>query len=137
MKFCSKCSIEKTLSSFNRRGKGYQSWCRDCSNKNRVENYKNNRSREQVKSKEGRVRYLEWYSALKDGPCADCGNCYPYYVMQWDHLPGEEKEFTVGDMASRKLSKERLLKEIEKCELVCANCHAMRTFNRQSLGDVA
>ena len=49
--------------------------------------------------------------------------------MQWDHLPGAEK---LGDISTglKWLSRAQVLEEIAKCEIVCANCHAMRTFER-------
>jgi hypothetical protein len=50
--------------------------------------------------------------------------------MQWDHLPGTEKAANLGDLA-RRGNRARVLDEIAKCELVCANCHAMRTFSRR------
>ena len=61
----------------------------------------------------------------KDVPCADCGVQYPYYVMQFDHRNPELKEFNI----SRTLyAEQRVLTEIAKCDVVCANCHAERTF---------
>lgn len=60
--------------------------------------------------------------------CADCRNNYPYYVMQFDHVYGV-KQFNIADTA-KWTSKQRVLLEIEKCELVCANCHAERTYSR-------
>ena len=48
--------------------------------------------------------------------------------MQWDHLPGEVKLGAVSSLRGR--SKKEILDEIAKCELVCANCHAIRTFQR-------
>jgi hypothetical protein len=53
--------------------------------------------------------------------------------MQWDHLPGTEKAAEVSNLL-RRLCKRRVLEEIAKCELVCANCHAVRTVSRRSLG---
>jgi hypothetical protein len=66
--------------------------------------------------------------SAKNRPCADCGNSYPYYVMDFDHVHGDKK-FTIGD--KRKGSTERIVAEIEKCEVVCANCHRIRTFGRR------
>jgi hypothetical protein len=53
--------------------------------------------------------------------------------MQWDHLPGYEKVGDLGRLQARH-SKAAVLAEIAKCELVCANCHAVRTFRRRSIG---
>lgn len=48
--------------------------------------------------------------------------------MQWDHLPGRVK---LGDVSALSgLPREVILAEIAKCELVCVNCHTMRTALR-------
>lgn len=65
----------------------------------------------------------------KAKPCTDCNVEYPYYVMQFDHLSA--KEFTIGSYAGTTGSVKRLLAEIAKCEVVCANCHAERTHQRR------
>lgn len=61
-------------------------------------------------------------------PCTDCREFHPYYVMQFDHT-ADDKEASVGNM--RHCSWSKIQKEIDKCELVCANCHAKRTWKRQ------
>lgn len=66
----------------------------------------------------------------KNVPCMDCGIQYPYYVMQFDHVRGE-KLFNIANV--RTMSKKKLLDEIAKCEIVCANCHAERTYQRMIL----
>lgn len=48
--------------------------------------------------------------------------------MQWDHRPGTAKRGDVSSLRGR--SKDEILDEIAKCELVCANCHVLRTFKR-------
>ena len=50
-------------------------------------------------------------------------------IMHWDHLP---KYVKVDDISSMVASypRARILDEIAKCELVCANCHVMRTVRR-------
>jgi len=49
--------------------------------------------------------------------------------MHWDHLPGTEKHANLSDLA-RRGSRRQVLEEIAKCELVCSNCHAVRTVRR-------
>ena len=63
--------------------------------------------------------------------CADCGLHYPYYVMQYDHLDSATKSANIGDMMSSNMAWTTVLKEIAKCELVCGNCHAIRTHVRR------
>jgi hypothetical protein len=75
-----------------------------------------------------------WLRGLKESkPCADCGRVFPHQVMQWDHRPGSEK---LGDISEDfwGRSREEILAEIAKCDLVCANCHAIRTFTRSNWG---
>lgn len=67
--------------------------------------------------------------AAKDRPCCDCGVRYPPYVMQFDHRRGE-KSFTVGDANTRGMPLAKVEREIAKCDVVCANCHAERTYQR-------
>jgi hypothetical protein len=66
--------------------------------------------------------------AAKNQPCADCQKLYPPYVMQFDHVRGR-KAFTISSKGME-VSRARLLAEIAKCDVVCANCHAERTHRR-------
>lgn len=83
-----------------------------------------------ARNKQYRERNTLIIRAEKDKPCADCKIKYPYYVMHFDHLGEEDKDEAVGKMANRPVSESRLRAEIAKCEAVCANCHAERTYQR-------
>jgi hypothetical protein len=75
----------------------------------------------------------EWLNSLKEGrPCMDCGGVFPPWCMDFDHREGEVKLYKgVSDlMANRLCGKQRILAEIAKCDLVCANCHRTRTHFR-------
>lgn len=76
-------------------------------------------------------RYRKVVRDAKSKPCADCGNSYPSYVMDFDHRDGEEKLFNIGMMVSTRPSMEAFLAEIAKCDVVCSNCHRIRTWNRR------
>lgn len=67
----------------------------------------------------------------KARPCADCGIQYPPYVMHFDHRPGETKIANVSSAQVLLGTMERLMAEIAKCDVVCANCHAERTHRRR------
>ena len=58
----------------------------------------------------------------------DCGGRFPAVCMEFDHVRGE-KLFSVGIRVSYKM--ETVLAEIAKCDLVCANCHKIRTHERR------
>ena len=64
---------------------------------------------------------------IKSRPCADCGTSYPPYVMDFDHL--RDKQFMVSGMLTRSLK--QILEEVAKCEVVCSNCHRIRTWKRR------
>ena len=71
-----------------------------------------------------------WMASLKvDIACADCGETFPTYVMHWDHLPGFEKIESISVLVGR-FPRNLVLEELKKCELVCANCHVLRTISR-------
>jgi len=70
----------------------------------------------------------EFAQNVKNRPCTDCGVQYPYYVMDFDHREGEKKEYLLS--AIDKMSINTLKREIAKCDVVCANCHRERTFQR-------
>lgn len=68
-------------------------------------------------------------ATYKDRPCLDCGCEFPSSCMDFDHVRGEK----VASIACMKnWSRDRLLVEVAKCDLVCANCHRIRTANRRS-----
>jgi hypothetical protein len=64
----------------------------------------------------------------KKKPCADCKNTFPLVAMDFDHVRGE-KSFLVST-AWRWTTKQKLIQELEKCDVVCSNCHRVRTSNR-------
>jgi len=51
--------------------------------------------------------------------------------LEFDHLPGTTKVGSIANLKGR-IPNQALLDEIAKCEIVCANCHAIRTVNRQN-----
>ena len=87
--------------------------------------------RSYVKGK--RVKFREFIQKAKtDKGCIDCGyNAHPA-ALDFDHLPGTEKRFTIGAFGSN-YSRAALLEEMAKCEIVCANCHRIRTANRRDV----
>jgi len=71
-------------------------------------------------------QYLQEHKQSK--PCADCGENYPYWIMDFDHL--HDKSFNISH--HRKFTNDlNLIKlEVAKCEVVCSNCHRNRTYKR-------
>jgi hypothetical protein len=62
--------------------------------------------------------------------CADCGYAAHPAALHFDHRPGVDKVFNIG--SARQFAMPTLVAEIEKCNVVCANCHAVRTAERRA-----
>jgi hypothetical protein len=119
MKRCSKCGETKSISEFPKnRGKkdGIHSWCRKCHYES---NYKH------------KMGLRDFARKLKEAPCFDCKKTYPWCVMEFDHTRGV-KLFEVTSLHQFG-SKKKLLDEIKKCDVICANCHTIRTYKRSQV----
>ena len=128
---CRKCGEDKPLTDFHRWHDDYQWWCKPCRRDYAASHYQRNKARRQAENKRGQAEFVAWYTELKAGkPCADCGVGFHPVAMHWDHLPGQAKTADLSFLA-RRGNRERVLEEIAKCELVCANCHAIRTYERR------
>ncbi len=68
---------------------------------------------------------------LKSGPCVDCGGTFHPCAMDFDHLPGFVKLATVSELVAGAKSRDAIMREIAKCDLVCSNCHRVRTHQRR------
>lgn len=61
--------------------------------------------------------------------CADCGYNKHAIALDFDHLG--DKLYNVSKMVADGLNLDRIKEEIAKCEVVCANCHRVRTKSRR------
>lgn len=123
----------------SRKRKG--SYCRPCRRAYQHERYLQNRTeliqRSRVrKEEEYRRRLHVVLEYLSQHPCVDCGESDPV-VLEFDHLGG--KSFTVSS-GIKDRNWNLVLSEIEKCEVVCVNCHRRRTairggFRRLTVSD--
>lgn len=91
--------------------------------------YLANKERIKEKSWDRRKSVIALVNDLKSAPCTDCGNTFPAVCMDFDHVRGV-KVANVCTMVHEGMSQGMVLREIEKCELVCANCHRIRTADR-------
>jgi hypothetical protein len=135
MKRCGRCGRIKPLADFAWRRKAKDqrhNYCRPCHSAYHREHYLANRQRyiDQAAAQKKRARLertLYLLEFFESHPCIDCGEGDPV-VLEFDHL--EDKLFNI----STKLitySWERIVAEIDKCEVVCANCHRRRTARRR------
>ena len=70
---------------------------------------------------------LAWIAELKmTRGCDQCGWKKHPSALAYHHRDPEKKTAAISRMANKNLSNENILAEIEKCDLLCANCHAMQ-----------
>lgn len=129
MKLCSNCKRILTLDDFHIKGSSVQSKCKDCCKKYRRQNYLLHRSEILSYTKKDRAQRVSiartnMLEYLRLHPCIDCGEEDPI-VLHCDHLGNKKKE--VSRMITNGTSWDKILVELAKCEVRCANCHIRRT----------
>lgn len=86
-----------------------------------------------VRTRSRRSNIVKLIQEIKSqSPCKDCGEYYPYWIMQFDHLHLHNKAFNISAFRSATLSLDVVRAEIEKCDIVCSNCHANRSFKQRT-----
>ena len=137
---CSRCLMNKPISEYNFRYRAAgvrHSYCKSCGKVLTHSHYVRNKRQyldRNARTFAGRRAFLR---QMKSRPCADCGIQYPYYVMDFDHREGLQKNFSLSRVEGVTLR--TIQREIEKCDVVCANCHRERTHQRRigSLKEIA
>jgi hypothetical protein len=134
MRRCGRCGQFKPLEDFawRRRAKAQRhNYCRPCHAEYHREHYLANRDRYVAQARERKEallleRTLFLLEYFAEHPCTDCGETDPV-VLEFDHLG--EKLFDIGRALPYR-NWESILAEIEKCEVVCRNCHRRRESQR-------
>ena len=72
------------------------------------------------------TRKVVWLREQKSKPCADCGNTFDSVCMDYHHLDESTKKGSVAVLVINDHSMKVIRKEIDKCVLICSNCHRLR-----------
>lgn len=123
---CKHCGVTKDLDAFyndsiwKTKTKRFFA-CRDCMNKTSRERYliSKDEVRRRTEKKQKAVDYL-------GGHCWDCGESYPLCVYDFHHIDPKTKDISPAKALSQ--TWDRLILELDKCALLCANCHRQRHF---------
>lgn len=84
------------------------------------------KAEKQQKANERARRVKEFLASYKiEKGCVDCGYKKHHSALDFDHINGTK---TMNICFAKSIN--QALKEIEKCEVVCSNCHRIRTYNR-------
>lgn len=134
---CSKCKKTKSINAFtvNRTKKnGYNNNCKECHRKYMRRHYRQNKLYYVSKARRTNYKHakiiIEFLNWIKEIPCIDCNRIYPSVCMDFDHIRGK-KEFNLSEAKSLVWDPDKIWNEITKCEVVCSNCHRIRTQNRR------
>lgn len=141
---CPKCLISKPTADFYLRKRGpragkYYEKCKLCMKIRGRAYYHANRERQLFLAL--RRRKNDYYekrailNKIKNVPCKDCGRSFPYYVMDFDHRHGTGKLKDISHTISWSI--DRIIRETEKCDVVCANCHRIRTYGKICHAEIA
>lgn len=130
-KYCSRCNRVKNIEDFNWAKKSLklkQNYCKICTRKAHNKSYTKHRIK-MIKKVTQRTRRImpykrkQLFEYLKTHPCVDCGET-DILVLQFDHVRG--KKYGIVAMLHTGHSWKDILKEINKCEIRCCNCHFRR-----------
>jgi hypothetical protein len=136
-KRCARCGETRDLAEFNRnsaRRDGFQAFCQRCMQAYQAAHYEKNQKRHIARVRQDNVRRkaavaAELETFLRAHPCVGCGTT-DIRVLEFDHRPEELKSANVSAMVGMGLPWDRILQEIAKCDVRCANCHRIKTITR-------
>jgi hypothetical protein len=116
---CGACKEYKPIDNFYKKTKDtYHSYCKNCFN-------------EYVKQrwKDRKLKSIEY----KGGKCSSCGYNKCPNVLEFHHRDPTQKEFEGKEL--RQMSWDKVIKELDKCDLLCSNCHRERHYEIFSLNN--
>ena len=129
-KKCNECNKTKHLEEFSWRCKSKRqrnTRCRDCVNNYNKQHYKNNIEKYKAKTKQSYNRLSTLlYSFKFSNSCNVCGEDTPV-CLEFNHINREDKKYQISSMCKMGVSQEQFIKEVQKCEILCCNCHRIRT----------
>lgn len=129
LKKCITCNEEKSLNDFPlSKGKPREK-CKICLKEYMSNHYKENKKVYIDYSKQKQKENREWFKNYKSTlECSICGENHPA-VIDFHHNDPSTKERNVTDMM--KFSMDKIKKEINKCTILCSNCHRKLHWNEK------
>lgn len=131
---CRICKIDKVEEDFHYQTKKKdkrKKYCKECAKDYRKKYYEANReksieySKNTNKSFKIKLQQYIW-DYLSENPCIVCGEGDPI-VLEFDHRDTSEKYMNVCNMVNTRHSLKKIKSEIEKCDVLCSNCHKRKT----------
>lgn len=126
MKICTICLQDKHIDDFNKKSTskdGLQRHCRECSKVNAKKHYYNNRPHEITRIKNRQNEIASKFNEYKSKLCCNCCEETETCCLDFHHRDPSMKDFNISYASRQGYSWERLMEEVGKCLVVCANCH--------------
>ena len=99
--------------------------------------HQRNREKRLARIYERKAAIYEYVQNMKSQlSCVNCGERHPA-TLQFHHLNSEDKVFNISTAARRGTSLNRIKQEMQKCIVLCANCHFIRHYNMQNKNQVS
>lgn len=131
---CTKCKITKHYKEFSvdsYRTTGRKNWCKICCSQHYEDSKQTKLKKASIRRRKIAREHMEKiYRYLEENPCIDCGEDN-ILTLEFDHVTGD-KYSGVTVLAWRGRTWKVIQEEIDKCEVVCANCHNIRTAKRKN-----
>jgi hypothetical protein len=106
--------------------------CRECQRRKIRQHYCDNRQYYIDKATIRTTGLREWLKDIKSElKCQKCGEDHPACI-EFHHRDPSKKDMDLATVAGRGICKERILKEIEKCDILCSNCHRKYHFDTKT-----
>jgi protein-arginine kinase activator protein McsA len=133
MRICVLCKLNRPIEDFSYKSRSRNtrsSYCKECNRTYQRHHYLVNHSEYRIKRDAYRhvtrdKNRSSLLAHLTSHPCVDCGEQDPR-VLEFDHISGEKLE-SISQLMADSYSWTTISREIEKCEVRCANCHKRRT----------
>ena len=108
--------------------------CRECVREKDRNLTPAQRTARQVITHRWRRRKKLWAVAYKGGFCVDCDYDFAEHpeAAQFDHI---QERGVPNTTSITRINKTQMQIELDKCDLVCANCHAIREYHRRNRED--
>lgn len=143
---CKTCNETKGISEYHWRkdtksNGGYRYVCKICACNKAKESYQRNKEKCKARcAKAAKARILERrkfvYNYLKERSCVQCGES-DVRCLDFDHVDSKDKDLAISRAIWNNWSMNRLINEINKCQILCANCHRKKTSDQMGWYDFA
>ena len=136
-KVCKKCQLDLPkddthfASRYDRKEKQFHHMCRNCQKEYRKEHYEKNKQKYVQKANLYSQNFKVWFTEIKkELSCEKCGESR-HWVLDFHHTNPAEKDMEISNLV-RRSSKKRLMNEVDKCIVLCANCHRDLHFKEKN-----